>query len=49
MRNAAGVMRNPFEYGGVVSGHAFCNRQKELKDLLRAMENAEKLFALGVV
>ncbi len=37
-------MRNPFEYGGVVSGEAFCNRQKELADLLRAMENAEKLF-----
>ena len=37
-------MRNPFEYGGVVSGKAFCNREKELADLLRAMENAEKLF-----
>ena len=22
-------MRNPFEYGGVVSGEAFCNRGKE--------------------
>jgi hypothetical protein len=33
-------MRNPFEYGGVVSGEAFCNREKELADLLRAMENA---------
>src|SRR5437867_1078957 len=36
-------MKNPFEYGGVVSGEAFCNRQKEIGDLLRAMENAEKL------
>lgn len=40
MRN----VRNPFEYGGVVSGNAFCNRQKEIADLLRAMENCEKLF-----
>src|SRR6266550_781617 len=40
-------MRNPFEYGGVVSGVAFCNRQKELADLRRAMENAEKLFVFS--
>ena len=32
-------MRNPFEYGGVVSGEAFCNREKETSDLVRAMEN----------
>jgi hypothetical protein len=32
-------MRNPFEYGGVVSGEAFCNREKETRDLVRAMEN----------
>ena len=37
-------MKNPFEYGGVVGGSAFCNRQKELTDLVRAMENSEKLF-----
>lgn len=37
-------MRNPFRYGGVVSEDAFCNREKELKDLLRAMDNAEKFF-----
>jgi uncharacterized protein len=43
MRN----VRNPFEYGGVVSGDAFCNRQKELADLLRAIENAEKLFVFS--
>jgi len=43
MRN----LRNPFEYGGVVSGDAFCNRQKEVADLLRAMENAEKLFVFS--
>ncbi len=37
-------MKNPFEYGGVVGGSAFCNREKELSDLIRAMENSEKLF-----
>ena len=40
-------MKNPFEYGGVVSGDAFCNRRKELADVLRAMENAAKLFVLS--
>jgi uncharacterized protein len=40
-------VKNPFEYGGVVSGDAFCNRRKEVADLVRAMENAEKLFVLS--
>jgi hypothetical protein len=40
-------VKNPFEYGGVVSGDAFCNRRKELADVVRAMENAEKLFVLS--
>ena len=40
-------MKNPFEYGGVVSGSAFCNREKEVTDLLRAMENNEKLFVFS--
>jgi len=40
-------MRNPFEYGGVVSGEAFCNREQEVADLLRAMENAEKMFVFS--
>jgi len=37
-------MENPFQYGDVVGGDAFCNRRKEVGDLLRAMENGEKLF-----
>lgn len=37
-------MRNPFQYGGVVGGPAFCNRVQEIADLLRAAENGEKLF-----
>jgi type II secretory pathway predicted ATPase ExeA len=40
-------VKNPFEYGGVVSGDAFCNRRKELAEMLRAMKNAEKLFVLS--
>ncbi|NQU11926.1 ATP-binding protein [bacterium] len=40
-------MKNPFQYGGVVSGEAFCNRKKELADLSRAMENREKLFVFS--
>src|SRR5215470_3844175 len=39
-----GKMRNPFQYGGVVRGSAFCNRTQEIRDLVRAAENAEKLF-----
>jgi len=37
-------MRNPFQYGGLVEGAAFCNRKKELADLLAAVESSEKLF-----
>ncbi len=37
-------MRNPFQYGGIVAGDSFCNRGQEKADLLRAMENGEKLF-----
>ncbi len=37
-------MRNPFQYGGIVAGESFCNRGQEKADLLRAIENGEKLF-----
>ncbi len=37
-------MKNPFEYGIIVGGAAFCNRKQELADMVRAMENSEKLF-----
>ncbi|MGO9232496.1 MAG: hypothetical protein ACLQKA_25140 [Bryobacteraceae bacterium] len=37
-------MKNPFQYGGIVEGAAFCNRKKELADLKAAFENSEKLF-----
>ncbi|MGZ5119568.1 MAG: AAA family ATPase [Burkholderiales bacterium] len=47
LRNAQCVMKNPFAYGGVVSGHAFCNRATEKADLLRAIRNNEKLFVFS--
>ena len=37
-------MKNPFQYGGIVLGDSFCNRERERKDLRRAIENGEKLF-----
>ena len=37
-------MKNPFQYGGVVAEDAFCNRRKEIEELLRAIGNNEKLF-----
>ena len=40
-------MKNPFEYGGVVSGHAFCNREAEKRDLITAIQNNAKLFVFS--
>jgi uncharacterized protein len=40
-------MKNPFEYGGVVSGHAFCDREAEKTDLLKAIRNNDKLFVFS--
>jgi len=40
MRNVV----NPFRYGGVVGEDSFCNRKTELADILRAIENGERLF-----
>ncbi|HEY9871336.1 MAG TPA: ATP-binding protein [Candidatus Obscuribacterales bacterium] len=37
-------MQNPFEYGRVVGPESFCNRQQELSDIRRAMENGQTLF-----
>ena len=47
VRNAACVMKNPFQYGGIVSGNAFCNRDAEMADLLKAIRNHEKLFVFS--
>ena len=40
-------MPNPFSYGGIVTGKQFCNRIKEMDDLVRAGLNGEKLFIHG--
>ncbi len=40
-------MSNPFSYGGIVAGKQFCNRIKEMDDLVRAGLNGEKLFIHG--
>ncbi len=40
-------MPNPFSYGGIVAGKQFCNRAKEIDDLVRAGLNGEKLFIHG--
>ena len=37
-------MRNPFAYWHVVGKDAFCNRKKELANLVRIMENAGRAF-----
>src|SRR5438067_9108975 len=39
--------RNPFQYGGVVTGDEFCNRAKEKADLVAAVRNREKLFVFS--
>jgi uncharacterized protein len=40
-------MSNPFEYGTAVTGASFCNRKKELEDLRRSMDSAERLFVFS--
>lgn len=37
-------MINPFQYGGLVGSDAFCNREQEMRDLRRSIENAERTF-----
>jgi hypothetical protein len=47
LHDARCVMKNPFEYGGAGSGHAFYNREAEKTDLLKAIRNNEKLFVFS--
>lgn len=37
-------MKNPFKYGGIISGDAFCNRANELSDIVREMKSGQNLF-----
>lgn len=40
-------MRNPFEFGSLVANTSFCNRSKELADLVAHMKNGTNLFLYG--
>ncbi|MGA2624040.1 MAG: ATP-binding protein [Bacteroidota bacterium] len=40
-------VKNPFEYWHVVGEESFCNRRKEVAELLRVMENAGRAFIYG--
>ena len=37
-------MENPFNFTGVVTGRAFCNREKELADLLRLLRGGQNVL-----
>ncbi len=47
LRYAGCVMRNPFEYGSIVEADSFCNRQKELAELRRAVDHGQRVFMSG--
>ena len=36
-------MKNPFVFGGVVSGEAFCDREQELAELVRAAQDGQNV------
>ncbi len=40
-------MKNPFIYGGTVTGDAFCNRTVELQDLKTFADNSNNIFIFG--
>jgi hypothetical protein len=40
-------MKNPFQYGGIVSGPYFADRSQELKTLQREMENNNRVFLIS--
>jgi hypothetical protein len=40
-------MKNPFQYGGVVSGPYFADRKDEIKELVREMENNNRVFLVS--
>ncbi len=37
-------MLNPFKYAGIVLENNFCNRKKEQEDIIKAIDNSDKLF-----
>ena len=44
LRKRGKNMINPFKYSGISRGETFCNRKKEIADLVRTIENSENLF-----
>ena len=40
-------MKNPFQYGGIVSGRYFADRTEEIKKLTREMENNNRDFLVS--
>lgn len=40
-------MKNPFQYGGIVSGPYFADRGDEIKELRREMENNNRVFLVS--
>jgi AAA+ ATPase superfamily predicted ATPase len=40
-------MKNPFVYGGIVTGEDFADRTDEIKELLRDLKDCEKIFLIS--
>ena len=40
-------MKNPFQYGGIVTGPYFADRSEEIKELSREMENNSRIFLVS--
>lgn len=40
-------MKNPFKYGGIVSGPYFADRSEEIKELAREMDNDNRVFLVS--
>ena len=40
-------MKNPFRYGGIVSGPYFADRSEEIRELSREMENNNRVFLVS--
>ena len=40
-------MKNPFQYGGIVTGPYFADRSEEIKELSREMENNNRIFLVS--
>ena len=38
------AMENPFNYSGIVTDEAFCNRKKELKELVRYVRDSQNVL-----